>query len=58
MDLAPMGSLPNRRLGFLVEVKAAGFEDVDVESRGAGRKAFIVVVGIVKTPVPGPGLAG
>jgi hypothetical protein len=36
---------------LLLEVKEAGFQDVKVESRGSGGKAFVVVLGNVPAPL-------
>jgi SAM-dependent methyltransferase len=51
--LGTHGLTAEQEAQLLLEVKAAGFEDVKVESRGSGGKAFVIVLGNVPAPIAG-----
>lgn len=51
--LGSHGLTPEQEAQLLLELKAAGFEDVNVESRGTGGKEFVVVLGNVRASIAG-----
>jgi hypothetical protein len=50
-SLIAHGLTAEQEAQLLLEVKEAGFQDVKVESRGSGGKAFVVVLGNVRAPL-------
>jgi SAM-dependent methyltransferase len=51
--LGAHGLTAEQEAQLLLEVTAAGFEDVNVESRGTGGKTFVVVLGNVPASIAG-----
>jgi hypothetical protein len=49
--LGAHGLTAEQEAQLLLEVKAAGFDDVKVESRGTEGRAFVVVLGTVPAPI-------